>query len=346
MNELHSRPKLRSYAAIMRRREARRRRYMRRRIGALIILGLLGGLLYYGGRSGIAWVVEWRAASAEPQTEVPKIEMPFTAEVYLNGADLDGDGSVERIAISKADDGLRQVALTTGSGSLIGAPLTLSDFPISLKDLPRAAQVLVWEGRLPGSGEPEEVPVGDATAMKAAGGEPSYQAWRMDASQGLVPVDYYALLAPLTPPEPTVIIVDKGLNLLWYYEDGELIQTARVATGEHISGPAPSAANQKVNYLTPEGHYAVSVALPGVKYWAEDIPAGDPRNPLGTRWLGFNAFDGDTGHIWAIHGTNDPDGRLGRWVTHGTVEMRNEEIEALYERVQVGTPIVIQKTES
>jgi lipoprotein-anchoring transpeptidase ErfK/SrfK len=54
---------------------------------------------------------------------------------------------------------------------------------------------------------------------------------------------------------------------------------------------------------------------------------------LGTRRL--NLGDG-----YALHGTNRPE-TVGQSVSHGCVRLRNEDIEALYEMVPVGTPVYI-----
>jgi lipoprotein-anchoring transpeptidase ErfK/SrfK len=64
-----------------------------------------------------------------------------------------------------------------------------------------------------------------------------------------------------------------------------------------------------------------------------------PGNPLGTRWIGFT-----TAHGWAIgfHGTPHPE-LLGQAVSHGCVRMRNEDIVWLYDRVDVGTPVVVRR---
>src|SRR5260221_14564735 len=36
------------------------------------------------------------------------------------------------------------------------------------------------------------------------------------------------------------------------------------------------------------------------------VPAGDPRNPLGTRWVAWLTADGEKTHL-GFHGTRDPD---------------------------------------
>lgn len=63
------------------------------------------------------------------------------------------------------------------------------------------------------------------------------------------------------------------------------------------------------------------------------VPPG-PDNPLGTRVLrlGMPAY--------LIHGTNNPWG-IGMRVTHGCVRMYPEDIENLFERVPVDTPVQI-----
>jgi lipoprotein-anchoring transpeptidase ErfK/SrfK len=64
------------------------------------------------------------------------------------------------------------------------------------------------------------------------------------------------------------------------------------------------------------------------------IPGGSPRNPMGERVLGL-----DRGN-YAIHGTNDPSS-IGRFVSHGCIRMYNADIIDLYNRVPVGTPVVV-----
>ncbi|HLO04665.1 MAG TPA: L,D-transpeptidase, partial [Symbiobacteriaceae bacterium] len=74
---------------------------------------------------------------------------------------------------------------------------------------------------------------------------------------------------------------------------------------------------------------------------SENLPAGHPLNPYGSRWIGFSVLPGDKASIWGIHGTINPEG-IGRWNTNGTIALRKEDVEGLYQRVKVGTPVVIR----
>jgi L,D-transpeptidase ErfK/SrfK len=63
------------------------------------------------------------------------------------------------------------------------------------------------------------------------------------------------------------------------------------------------------------------------------VEAG-PKNPLGRRWIGI--ADGTYG----IHGTLDPTS-IKRYASHGCVRMNNADVEALFDRVEKGTPVRI-----
>jgi lipoprotein-anchoring transpeptidase ErfK/SrfK len=69
----------------------------------------------------------------------------------------------------------------------------------------------------------------------------------------------------------------------------------------------------------------------------ERIPPG-PSNPLGVRWIGFAHGPGWT---VGIHGTPTPD-LLGRAVSSGCVRMRNADVIIVYDRVQIGTRVLVE----
>jgi hypothetical protein len=62
--------------------------------------------------------------------------------------------------------------------------------------------------------------------------------------------------------------------------------------------------------------------------------AGGESNPLGARAL----YLGKT--VYRIHGTNQPS-TIGKTVSSGCIRLVNSDIEDLYQRVQVGTRVVV-----
>ena len=65
------------------------------------------------------------------------------------------------------------------------------------------------------------------------------------------------------------------------------------------------------------------------------VPGGSPANPMGAAALTLSG-----GGQYAIHGTNNP-GSVGGFVSHGCIRMHNEDIMDLYERVSLGTTVVV-----
>lgn len=66
----------------------------------------------------------------------------------------------------------------------------------------------------------------------------------------------------------------------------------------------------------------------------EVIPGGTPQNPMGAA-----AMTLDYGQ-YAIHGTNAPSS-IGRFASYGCIRMFNQDILDLYQRVDVGTEVVV-----
>ena len=62
--------------------------------------------------------------------------------------------------------------------------------------------------------------------------------------------------------------------------------------------------------------------------------AGGPTNPLGARAMYLS------GSVYRIHGTNAPS-TIGGRVSSGCIRMVNEDVMDLYNRVQVGTKVVV-----
>lgn len=66
------------------------------------------------------------------------------------------------------------------------------------------------------------------------------------------------------------------------------------------------------------------------------IPSGAPNNPMGAAAMTI------AGGEYAIHGTNRP-GSVGGFVSYGCFRMLNTDILDLFRRVDVGTPVVVER---
>ena len=66
------------------------------------------------------------------------------------------------------------------------------------------------------------------------------------------------------------------------------------------------------------------------------IPGGSPGNPMGPRAMTLS------GGEYAIHGTNKPSS-IGTFASYGCIRMYNHDIVDLFDRVSVGTPVVVAR---
>ncbi|WP_108658789.1 L,D-transpeptidase [Acuticoccus kandeliae] len=76
---------------------------------------------------------------------------------------------------------------------------------------------------------------------------------------------------------------------------------------------------------------------PRLKKYAGGMPGG-PANPLGARALYLYKGGRDT--LYRIHGTNEPMS-IGQAMSSGCIRMLNQDVIDLYERVPVGTTVVV-----
>lgn len=126
-----------------------------------------------------------------------------------------------------------------------------------------------------------------------------------------------------------MIIVNTKKNTLNYYVNYTLVKKFRCATGK-ASTPTPQRKTTIVNKIKNRPYYKIG------------IPGGDPRNPLGKRWMGLN-IDGTQGSTYGIHGNNN-EKSIGKNVSHGCIRMHNSEVEWLFDQVPLGTVVLIKNT--
>jgi lipoprotein-anchoring transpeptidase ErfK/SrfK len=129
---------------------------------------------------------------------------------------------------------------------------------------------------------------------------------------------------------PKVIVVNRGAFSLTLYDHLEAVKTYRIAVGmAGLETPAGlySIQDKQINpyWHVPQSDWAGSLA-------GQVIPPG-PSNPIKARWMGIYNGAG-------IHGT-DSVGSLGTAASHGCVRMAIPDVEDLYDRVDVGTPVYI-----
>jgi lipoprotein-anchoring transpeptidase ErfK/SrfK len=126
------------------------------------------------------------------------------------------------------------------------------------------------------------------------------------------------------------ITIDRSSFRLRLFKRLKLVRTYRIGVG-------------RAGFETPTGLYRIqnkavnpSWSVPN-KPWAGSlagrvIPPG-PQNPIKSRWMGI--YDGA-----GIHGTSDT-ASIGTAASHGCIRMLIPEVEELFERVPVKTPIYI-----
>lgn len=133
-------------------------------------------------------------------------------------------------------------------------------------------------------------------------------------------------LTSATENDSQLIVINKATNQLAFYDKGELVKTFDVATG-------------RSDALTPEGIFKIVNKIKNRPYYKDQIPGGDPRNPLGDRWLGLDAR-GTYGTTYAIHGNNNQSS-IGKYVSAGCIRMHNDEVHWLFGQVKLYTPVII-----
>ncbi|NOX96728.1 MAG: tetratricopeptide repeat protein [Nitrospirae bacterium] len=121
------------------------------------------------------------------------------------------------------------------------------------------------------------------------------------------------------------IVVSKPEFTLSLYLNDRLIKVYSVGIGIE-------------DYYTPTGEFKIINKLIDPDWYAPDgvYPYGDPKNVLGTRWMGISSPG------YGIHGTTQPE-TVGKKSSQGCIRMFNKDVEELYDLVPPGTPVIIKE---
>ncbi|MGO4665108.1 L,D-transpeptidase [Bosea sp. 2YAB26] len=147
----------------------------------------------------------------------------------------------------------------------------------------------------------------------------------------------YEITDPTGLP-PGSIKVDTVEKFLYFVLPNKKAIRYAVATGDEAFGWTGEATMQRKAEWprwTPPAEM--------IKRWPHLAPRaggmeGGPDNPLGARALYLYQNGKDT--LYRIHGTNEPE-TIGRSASSGCIRMRNIDVIDLYNRVTVGTKVVV-----
>jgi lipoprotein-anchoring transpeptidase ErfK/SrfK len=143
---------------------------------------------------------------------------------------------------------------------------------------------------------------------------------------------------------PGTIVVDPAKHYLYLVQTGGKALRYGVGVGREgygWSGIARVHSKQEWPEWHPTKEYIQS--HPDVEPALTDLMVGQgvvagPNNPLGARALYL--WQGNRDTLYRIHGTNEPS-TIGQNVSAGCIRMTNEDVIDLYDRVRVGTKVVV-----
>ena len=159
------------------------------------------------------------------------------------------------------------------------------------------------------------------------------------SSESSIPI-YRVEIGDPTGQSPGTIVIDTSAKNLYFVLPGKKAIQYRVATGAEAYGWTGEA---RVGRMTEWPTWMPTASImerwPEFKaYIAHGPLAGAYDNPLGARALYL--YQGNQDTLYRIHGTNEPD-EIGQSVSSGCIRMRDLDVIDLYNRVKVGTKVVV-----
>lgn len=158
-------------------------------------------------------------------------------------------------------------------------------------------------------------------------------AWLLGSAQAVGARELVSF--PDTRIQPGTIVVRTGERRLYYVtRPGEAIRY-RVAVGK---AGKQWLGLKRVEEMQVEPAWSPPRSVKRDNPHLPDLIAGGARNnPMGSRALGLGP-----GGQYAIHGTNVPSS-IGAAASYGCFRMLNDDINDLYARVRLGTPVLVMR---
>ena len=140
------------------------------------------------------------------------------------------------------------------------------------------------------------------------------------------------------PQRGGTIVVNPSQHYLYLVGDGGRAVRYGVGVGrEGFAWSGVARVGRKQVWPTWTPPVEMQRRQPESAEYADGMPGG-PGNPLGARALYL--YQGSRDTMYRIHGTNDPSS-IGRSMSSGCIRLLNQDIIDLYERVPVGTRVVV-----
>ncbi|WP_434051432.1 MAG: L,D-transpeptidase [Roseibium sp.] len=130
---------------------------------------------------------------------------------------------------------------------------------------------------------------------------------------------------------PGTIVIKNSEKLLYLVLRGKRAIRYKVAVGKPRKAWTGQA-QITAKYVRPDWSPSPEVRR-DFPHLPDVIRGGAPNNPMGSAAMTLSNGN------YAIHGTNRP-GSIGRAVSYGCIRMANADIEDLFQRVGVRTPVV------
>ena len=140
-----------------------------------------------------------------------------------------------------------------------------------------------------------------------------------------------AVVAFHTTEAPGTIIIDTGNTTLYYVlGNGRAVRYGVGVGREGFTWSGVQTVSRKAEW--PDWHPPAEMIAR--QPYLPRFMAGGPGNPLGARamYLGTSQY--------RIHGTNDPS-TIGKFVSSGCIRLTNEDVIDLFNRIDVGTKVVV-----
>jgi lipoprotein-anchoring transpeptidase ErfK/SrfK len=149
--------------------------------------------------------------------------------------------------------------------------------------------------------------------------------------QPIDPMFYKQTVTYNGPEKPGTIIIDTPQRFLFLVQDNGTAVRYGIGVGK------PGFSWSGVKLITAKKEWPDWTPPPEMLQRRPDLPswmAGGPENPLGARAMYLGSS------LYRIHGSNEP-WTIGQAVSSGCIRMRNEDVVDLYERVRVGTKVLV-----